>query len=617
MRIGLVNMNKKRVILFVLFFSFIMYGLGMYEFAVSTNNTIRNTDGIDNIYIENSLGYFSFSSIQEAINYANSYDIINVRNGTYEENIIIDKNIALVGEDCNNTIIKGIGDRNTILVTTNGVNISGFKITNSHYLFLNTGIEIDTCIQCKIENCYFTMNMYAIHIKSSKNIILRNNQLTNNSIFISGDNLENWNSHVITSTNYMNNMPVHYLNSINKSRISNNVGQIIVSNSSNINISNQAISDSSVPLLIGFSNNLIISNNNFSHNKIGISLFKSNNNTIRSNNCQWNFIGIYQNKSHHNLVEKNNVSNSWGGIFQYNSNNTIIRNNYCNLMRDTGIFIRYSDHTIINNNSCSNSGNAGIVQTISSNNLVYDNICNFNELKGIGIHGDYNTISNNTCNSNRYLHGIGISGLNNVLINNNCSRNMIGIYTSVSENSTIKNNICNNNLENGIKFFGFGKFSKNNLVSDNICNSNNGDGIFISNSEKNIFTNNVCRSNGENGIALHGFWISAKLNEIIDNRCESNLKNGIFLNETNNNNICKNICNDNNEFGIYISSDSHDNIFSSNTYLGNIYGDIYFDNKPSDARINFLPWIILTILLLFGIILWPKVKNCWKSRKNY
>jgi len=48
-----------------------------------------------------------YVTIQEAVNNANDGDIIFVRNAVYHENVVINKSVALVGEDKCNTIIDG------------------------------------------------------------------------------------------------------------------------------------------------------------------------------------------------------------------------------------------------------------------------------------------------------------------------------------------------------------------------------------------------------------------------------------------------------------------------------------------------------------------------------
>jgi len=56
----------------------------------------------------------NYTSIQDAINDASDGDTIFVFNGTYYENVIIDKSVKLVGENRNTTVIDG-GKKKTLL----------------------------------------------------------------------------------------------------------------------------------------------------------------------------------------------------------------------------------------------------------------------------------------------------------------------------------------------------------------------------------------------------------------------------------------------------------------------------------------------------------------------
>ena len=69
--------------------------------------------------------------IQDLIDNASDGDTINIPNGIYYENIVIDRSINLIGEDKDNTIINGSGNEMVIDVTSDWVNISGFTLENS------------------------------------------------------------------------------------------------------------------------------------------------------------------------------------------------------------------------------------------------------------------------------------------------------------------------------------------------------------------------------------------------------------------------------------------------------------------------------------------------------
>ncbi|MCK4267103.1 MAG: nitrous oxide reductase family maturation protein NosD, partial [Thermoplasmata archaeon] len=66
----------------------------------------------------------NYTTIQEAIDISIAGDTIYVYNGTYQEDLVINKGIALIGEDTANTIIDGTGAESTIEVLVNDVNIS-------------------------------------------------------------------------------------------------------------------------------------------------------------------------------------------------------------------------------------------------------------------------------------------------------------------------------------------------------------------------------------------------------------------------------------------------------------------------------------------------------------
>jgi len=76
-------------------------------------------------------GTGNYTTIQSAIDNANSGDTVYVYNGIYYENVVVDKTINLTGEDRNTTIIDGGGSVDVVYVNADDVNVQGFKILNS------------------------------------------------------------------------------------------------------------------------------------------------------------------------------------------------------------------------------------------------------------------------------------------------------------------------------------------------------------------------------------------------------------------------------------------------------------------------------------------------------
>ncbi|MGD0978809.1 MAG: NosD domain-containing protein [Candidatus Bathyarchaeia archaeon] len=79
-----------------------------------------------------------YPTIQQAINHANPGDTVSVSAGTYYESLTIDKNLALTGENRENTVLNGMGGDYGIQAISVNVVITGFKILNA-----TTGIYVE------------------------------------------------------------------------------------------------------------------------------------------------------------------------------------------------------------------------------------------------------------------------------------------------------------------------------------------------------------------------------------------------------------------------------------------------------------------------------------------
>jgi hypothetical protein len=83
-----------------------------------------------------------YAKIQWAVDAASSGDTIFVYNGTYFENVVVDKSLILTGEDKNTTIINGDGSRAVISINAANCVISGFTVKNgSNGIHLNPPLD--------------------------------------------------------------------------------------------------------------------------------------------------------------------------------------------------------------------------------------------------------------------------------------------------------------------------------------------------------------------------------------------------------------------------------------------------------------------------------------------
>ncbi|MHA1289946.1 MAG: right-handed parallel beta-helix repeat-containing protein, partial [Candidatus Thorarchaeota archaeon] len=203
-----------------------------------------------------------YYSIQDAIDNASYGDTIFVYNGTYYENIVINKRIILIGENKETTIIDGRNVGNVVTITAGGVIIEGFTVRNSSMeWWSNGGINLNDVQNCRIENNNISNNLIGVYLMYSDNNNISGNTISNNnnygiyldyssnnnnissniinnnedgielscgssnivlgnimiknSISISGHSIEHWNTHSIDISNTVNGKPVYYWKNVN------------------------------------------------------------------------------------------------------------------------------------------------------------------------------------------------------------------------------------------------------------------------------------------------------------------------------------------------------------------------------------------------------------------
>ena len=267
-------------------------------------------------------GGANYTTISEAVQDADDGDTVYVFNGTYNEQVIIDKAIDLIGESKENTIIKTDSGENVVITSENWAKVSGFAIENQCKRWCGAGILINSnntviCNNLIRDNLGYAVGQYG------KN----NNNISDNTIQNNSDGICFWGlcSDNLISGNIIENNEVCGViisgpstqNKITKNLIKNCSFGIyfqrnmpIISKKmdpySNI-ISNNIITknQNGIYFIISVKNNEIIKNN-ITFNKQGIFLWKeSNSNKIKQNNFIGNNVHASFDSAHLNKWQRN------------------------------------------------------------------------------------------------------------------------------------------------------------------------------------------------------------------------------------------------------------------------------------------------------------------------
>jgi len=158
-------------------------GIGDAQYAVGENNkdsyplirpygSIRNTN--------TALAYLTIQSAINAHETLNGHTIA-VRNGVYRESIIINKALALIGQNRDNTILEMEPEANVTTIVVNNVTLSSFTIRSSHNVAPSIGVSLVNASHCTIRDIFVTGKFVAIKLdRGSCNNLIQNNLLRDN-----------------------------------------------------------------------------------------------------------------------------------------------------------------------------------------------------------------------------------------------------------------------------------------------------------------------------------------------------------------------------------------------------------------------------------------------------
>jgi parallel beta-helix repeat protein len=218
-----------------------------------------------------------YSTIKDAIFYANNGDTVYIKKGTYQEsNLIVDKAISIIGEDRELTIIIGQANSFMLLVNHSQITISGLTLIAS------------STKQPTVSTIQYQKEIVAIQIEQSQNCNISGNKILN-----SGNGV--W---LHSSSN----------NLIEGNTILDNFYEIDITGYSTHNfIRNNDISSSQVGIRFSDKNvnNTIVSANNITSADTGLFYYFSSQNYVVGNYIAFNndathFVGSQGNVFHHN-----------------------------------------------------------------------------------------------------------------------------------------------------------------------------------------------------------------------------------------------------------------------------------------------------------------------------
>ncbi|UCD13665.1 MAG: right-handed parallel beta-helix repeat-containing protein, partial [Thermoplasmatales archaeon] len=264
MRYALLRKSWSFVIIFLI--------IGAAVSTSSSNHIDKNISIIDgNMFYVGGSGPGNYSKIQDAIDNASNNDTVFVYDdmSPYYENImIIEQSINLIGENRETTIIDGGEQLSVVTIQADGVTISGFTIQNSGVLWINHGIDLHSSYNIISDNI-ITNNNVGIGLYTISTYIADFNNITNNiiekndgyGVKLYGSSYNTISDNTIASNNgngvYLDES---FNNVISSNVISDNNGGLIISSPSNYNNASDNVFTNDGVIITYLNQNTILNN---------------------------------------------------------------------------------------------------------------------------------------------------------------------------------------------------------------------------------------------------------------------------------------------------------------------------------------------------------------------
>jgi len=311
------------------------------------------------------------NTIQYAIDVSMPGDKIIVKKDVYKEHLIIDRPVALIGE--NFPVIDGEFKGQVIMVNnTFGFKISGFKIQNSGMSYVDdlAGLRVENSGNCEISNNILINNFFALYLANVYNCKLIGNKILGNAKTegSSGNGIHIWNSkNIYIYNNYVRgHRDGIYFEFVLNSRIENNLSEknlrygLHFMYSDSDEYLNNIFQKNGAGIAVMYSKNIKMYKNKYIYNSgpanYGLLLKEIVNSEMKDNLFYKNTFGIYMEDSNRTLFENNTFRENGIGIkLMANCENNIFRkNNFINNIFDVTTNSRQNYGNLFTENYWSN-----------------------------------------------------------------------------------------------------------------------------------------------------------------------------------------------------------------------------------------------------------------------
>lgn len=226
-----------------------------------------------------------------------------------------------------------------------------------------TAVDISDAFGTIIRNNTIIDSKVGLNLYMSSNATVTNNTFTRNGLILSGYRMFDYNTHIITTDNVVNGLPLYYHKDCTNLNVDGiPVGQLIAVNCTGVVAKNLVIPETDVSIQMAFADDVLIASNALSGRLASIAFF-------------------FSDKVH---IEKNTVGDSMYGLILRYTTNITIANNTVTKCDYYGIDFMESRNINVSDNSVSECG-YGLQLERTDNVVVWQNTFSDNS---IGIYLD-------------------------------------------------------------------------------------------------------------------------------------------------------------------------------------------------------------------------------------